>query len=86
MLLKEYKVKLNNPSDPGSEMGKKEQMVTLDGEIFQLKQPEFHARLVAFRSKKKVWTDGVDLWQGYICGAGPHHAWEMVNLYAVGVL
>ena len=49
MLIKEYKVKLNNPSDPGSELSKKECMMSLDGEIFQLKQAEFHARLVAVK-------------------------------------
>ena len=43
MLIKEFKVKLNNPSETDTDYSKKEHMLDIDGEIYQLKalEPEF---------------------------------------------
>ena len=42
MQIKEAKITVNSPSDEGTETGKLERIINLDGEIFNLQQPEFH--------------------------------------------
>ena len=42
--MKEFRIKLNNPSDTETEYGKLEHIINIDGEIYQLKTPEFIAR------------------------------------------
>ena len=42
MQIKEAKITVNSPSDEGTETGKLERIINLDGEIFHLQQPEFH--------------------------------------------
>ena len=42
--VKEYKLKLNRLSDPGSENGKLENIINIDGEVCHLKTPEVYCR------------------------------------------
>ena len=46
MLVKEFRVKLNNPSHPESDDSKREHVINIDGEICPLKHPVFTVRCV----------------------------------------
>ena len=41
MLIKEVRVKLNNPSDAETDYGTKELMIAIDGETFHLHETDF---------------------------------------------
>ena len=48
MLVKEYKLKLNDVSGPETEMGMKERLLSVDGEVLNVKHPEITCRLLFF--------------------------------------
>ena len=53
-LVKEFHVKLTNPSNPDTNDHMRELVINIDGEICPLKQPEFNVRFVIISHTRKV--------------------------------